>query len=72
MKPELFIKRLFQGDEVELAPNPLAADAGAPARRRRLLTIAGVGALLAIALVFAITHWPREEAKAPPVDSARR
>ncbi|MES1158404.1 MAG: efflux RND transporter periplasmic adaptor subunit [Terricaulis silvestris] len=75
MKPELFLKRIFQRGEAEPAPNPLdpqeqANDPAAKARRRRLLITFGVGVAVVIAVIFAISHWPRPGAKAPPVDQA--
>ena len=75
MKPELFLKRLFQRGEAKPAPNPLEQqeqpdDPSAKARRRRLLITAGVIAAIAIAVIFTISHWPRPGAKAAPVDQA--
>ncbi|HVZ98881.1 MAG TPA: efflux RND transporter periplasmic adaptor subunit [Caulobacterales bacterium] len=73
MKPELFIKRLFQRGEAQPAPNPLdqkPEDADGAKRQRRLIRNAVIVGVGVIAVIYAISHWPRPGAKAPPVDSA--
>ncbi len=71
MKPELFIKRLFQRGEAQPAPNPLTPDdPEAKKRRQRIIRLSVIGVVAVIAVIFTISHWPRPGSKAPPVDSA--
>ncbi|MES1199320.1 MAG: efflux RND transporter periplasmic adaptor subunit [Pseudomonadota bacterium] len=73
MKPELFLKRLFQRGEAEPTANPLEqqpVDLEAKKRRQRIVRIGAIVIVAVMVALYAISHWPRPGAKAPPIDSA--